>query len=136
MVKTLYIIAGPSGSGKSTFAKKLMQEKGVRFNFEADNWMKDDKGVYNFNPKRLYYSHSQCQEYTEAMMKSGNSVIVSNTNLTKKEAAPYISLAKKYNFKIEIHHMTGRYQNEHGVPEWKVEEMRKKHQFYTPEDFS
>jgi predicted kinase len=136
MVKTLYIVAGPSGSGKSTFAKKLMRENGVKFNFEADNWMKDGKGVYNFDPKKLGYCHRQCQIYAEAMMQKGSSVIVSNTSLTKKEARPYVDLAKKYNFNIEIHHMTGNYQNEHGVPDWKVEEMRKKHEFYTLEDFN
>lgn len=136
LVKTLYFIAGPSGSGKSTFALKLMREKGVKYNFEADNWMKDGKGVYSFDPKRLHYCHKQCQEYTERMMQNGSDVIVSNTSLIKKEAKPYMDLAKKYGYKIEIHHMTGQFKNVHGVPDWKVEEMRNKHEFYSLNDFN
>jgi predicted kinase len=135
-VKTLYFIAGPSGSGKSTFAKRLMREKNVKFNFEADNWMKNHLGDYSFDPRRLQYCHNQCIIYTEKIMLKGEDVIVSNTSLTKKEAKPYIDLARKYDYSIEIHHMTGQYQNNHGVPDWKVEEMRKKHQFYKLEDFN
>jgi predicted kinase len=134
-MKTLYLIAGPSGSGKSTFAKKLMKEKEIKFNFEADNWMKDLFGNYSFDPKNLNYCHRQCQIYTERVMESGKDVIVSNTSLTKKEAKPYIDLAKKYGYSVEIHHMTGNFKNEHGVPDWKVEEMRNKHEFYSLEDF-
>jgi predicted kinase len=134
-MKTLYLIAGPSGSGKSTYAKKLMKEKGIKFNFEADNWMKDKFGLYHFDPKNLNYCHRQCQIYTEKVMEGGQDVIVSNTSLTKKEAKPYIDLAKKYEYNIEINHMTGQFKNEHGVPDWKVEEMRNKHEFYSLEDF-
>jgi predicted kinase len=134
-MKTLYLIAGPSGSGKSTFAKKLMKEKGIKFNFEADNWMKDKFGKYHFDLKNLNYCHRQCQIYTEKVMEIDQDVIVSNTSLTKKEAKPYIDLAKKYKYNIEISHMTGKFKNEHGVPDWKVEEMRNKHEFYSLEDF-
>jgi predicted kinase len=135
-MKTLYLIAGPSGSGKSTLAKKLMREKNIKFNFEADHWMKDHLGNYSFNPKRLSYCHNQCRIYTEKIMMRGQDVIVSNTLLTKSEARPYIDLAKKYTYKVEICHMTGKFKNEHGVPDWKVEEMRKKHQFYNLQDFN
>jgi predicted kinase len=134
-MKTLYFIAGPSGSGKSTFAKKLMTEKEIKFNFEADTWMKDKFGIYHFDPKNLNYCHRQCQIYTEKVMEGGQDVIVSNTSLTKKEAKPYIDLAKKYDYAVEIHHMTGRFQNTHDVPDCKVEEMRNKHEFYSLEDF-
>jgi predicted kinase len=133
--KTLYLIAGPSGSGKSYFAKQLMNEKGIKFNFEADHWMKDKFGIYHFDPKNLNYCHKRCQTYTENAMKTGHDVIVSNTSLIKREAKPYIDLAKKYGYSVEIHHMTGRFQNKHGVPDWKVEEMRNKHEFYSLEDF-
>jgi predicted kinase len=134
-MRTLYFIAGPSGSGKSTFAKKLMGEKKVKFNFEADNWMKNHLGIYSFDPRRLQYCHNQCIIYTEKIMIRGEDVIVSNTSLTKKEAKPYIDLVKKYNYSIEIYHMTGQYQNTHGVPDRKVEEMRTKHQLYSLTDF-
>lgn len=134
--KTLYLIAGPSGSGKTQFANKLKQEKDIVCHFEADLWMVDSNGNYSFDPKKLHYCHKACQKWAEEAMKIGQDVIVSNTSLTRKEAKPYVDLAKIYKYDIEIHHMTNQYQNVHGVPDWKVEEMRKKHQFYTLEDFS
>jgi uridine kinase len=90
-MKTLYMISGPSGSGKTTFASKIREEKGVEFNFEADQWMKNQSGEYCFDPRHLGYCHQQCQEHTENIMKSGKDVIVSNTSLTIKEAKPYIN---------------------------------------------
>lgn len=133
--KVLYIIAGPPGSGKSFFAMRLAEEKQIKFIFEADMWMVDSKGDYCFDPSRLYFCHKKCQESTKDAMSLGHSVIVSNTSLTKKEASHYIKLAKHFGYEVEIHHMRGRFQNVHGVPEEKVQQMREKHQHYTIEDF-
>jgi predicted kinase len=134
-MKTLYLICGPSGSGKTTFANKLKKEKGITNHFEADQWMVDLYGNYFFDPKRLSYCHTECQKSTEESMQRGEDVIVSNTTLTKKEAKPYIDLTRKYGYNVEIHHMTGEYQNEHGVPYWKIEEMRNKRQWFSLADF-
>ena len=68
-------------------------------------------------------------------MSLGQSVIVSNTSLVKKEASPYIKLADHFGYEVEIHHMNGRFDNVHGVPKEKVQQMREKHQHYTLEDF-
>ena len=134
-MKTLHLVCGPSGSGKTTFAIKLKQEKNTGNHFEADQWMIDDNKNYSFTPSRLHYCHMQCQKRTEDAMISGEDVIVSNTTLTKKEARPYIELAKKYNYNVEIHHMAGDFKNEHSVPDWKVEEMKKKRQLFSLSDF-
>ena len=52
-MKTLYFIAGPSGSGKTTFAKKLIEEKNIKYHFEADIWMIDREDNYAFDQKKL-----------------------------------------------------------------------------------
>jgi predicted kinase len=134
-MKTLYLICGPSGSGKTTFANKIKKEKNIANHFEADQWMVDQDGNYLFNPKRLRYCHAECQKSTEYSMRRWQDVIVSNTTLTKKEAKPYIDLSKKYGYNVEIHHMTGEYQNQHGVPNWKIEEMKNKRQLFSLADF-
>jgi predicted kinase len=134
-MKTLYIICGPSGSGKTTFANKIKKEKNIANHFEADQWMVDQDGNYLFNPKRLGYCHAECQKSTEESMQRGEDVIVSNTTLTKKEAKPYIDLTRKYGYNVEIHHMTGEFINKHGVPYWKIEEMRNKRQWFSLADF-
>ena len=134
-MKTLYLICGPSGSGKTTFANKIKKEKNIANHFEADQWMVDLYGNYFFNPKRLGYCHAECQKSTEESMQRGEDVIVSNTTLTKKEAKPYIDMARKYGYTIELHHMFGKFKNEHGVPDWKIEEMRNKRQLFSLADF-
>lgn len=134
-MKTLYLICGPSGSGKTTFANKLKKEKNIVNHFEADQWMIDKDSNYSFDPNRLNYCHTQCKNSTEECMKRGEDVIVSNTTLTLKEAKPYIDLSKKYGYNVEIHHMTGEFQNEHGVTDWKVEHMKEKRQFFSLNDF-
>lgn len=134
-MKTLYLICGPSGSGKTTFANKIKKEKNIANHFEADQWMVDLYGSHFFNPKRLGYCHAKCQKSTEEHMQRGEDVIVSNTTLTKKEAKPYIDLSRKYGYNVEIHHMIGEFKNEHGVPDWKIEEMKNKRQLFSLADF-
>ena len=134
-MKTLYLICGPSGSGKTTFANKIKKEKNISNHFEADHWMVDPYGGYLFDTKRLGYCHAKCQKSTEEHMQRGGDVIVSNTTLTKKEAKPYIDLSRKYGYNVEIHHMIGEFKNEHGVPDWKIEEMKNKRQLFSLADF-
>lgn len=131
----LILITGPAGAGKSTRARELMKERGIRYNFEADQWMKDSQGNYCFNPKKLYYCHKKCQEYTESAMRLKQDVIISNTTLTKKEAKPYIDLAKEHGYEVEIIHLVTQFQNLHGVPEEKVKQMQNKREFFKLEDF-
>jgi predicted ABC-type ATPase len=136
MKPKIYIIAAPSGYGKSTLAKKLMLEKGIKNHFEADMFMVDKNGNYEFNPKKLHYCHYRCLEETRLAMINHNDVIVSNTFLREWEAAPYVSMAKQYNFEIEVIHLTEKYSNVHGVPDWKVKEMEDKRELFTLEDLN
>lgn len=131
----LILITGPAGAGKSTRARELMAERNIRYNFEADQWMVDEQGNYCFDPKRLYYCHKKCQDYAESVMKLKQDLIISNTTLTKKEAKPYIDLARTYGYEVEIIHLLTQFQNLHGVPEEKVKQMQNKREFFKLEDF-
>ena len=132
----LYLITGPAGAGKTTLAQKMIAEGKAVCHYEADQWMVDHKGNYSFNPKCLYFCHKSCQNATDIRMSLGNNVIVSNTTLTKKEARPYIDLAKKYGYDVEIIHLETQFQSVHGVPEWKVKEMQEKREKFTLADFN
>lgn len=136
MVKTLYIITGPPGSGKTTRAKELKKEQGIICHYEADMWMEDFDGNYCFDPKKLGFCHRKCQEKTLEAMKKGFDVIVSNTTLTKKEAFPYIDLAKEFGYDIQIIHLEPVYQNVHGVSKEKIQMMKDKREYFKLQDFN
>lgn len=133
--KILYLITGHSGAGKTTRAKKLMHEKGIRHHYEADMLMINRNGDYWFSPKKLGECHSWCRKATEKAMELGEAVIVSNTMTTKKEAKPYIELAKKHGYNIVIEHLTTEYKNVHDVPQEVVEKMKSRREFFKVEDF-
>jgi predicted kinase len=119
-------ITGLPGAGKSTLASEL----GFKNHFEADQWMVDQKGNYQFDPKKLGYCHSQCIESTERAMKASEEVAVSNTSLSKKEAKPYFLLAKKYKYNIVLIHLVTEYKSIHGVPESKLQQMKNRREIY------
>ena len=127
-MKELILVRGCPGSGKSTFAKLLGGT-----HLEADMYfMKDD--VYNFDVTRLKDAHQWCQNSVETVMKgwgsvlSANKVIVSNTFTQEWEMKPYYELAEKYGYKVYSLICENRHNgvNEHGVPEDKLELMRKR----------
>lgn len=131
---TLYFITGIPGSGKSTFAKKIANEKEILNHFEADLWMVDSQGNYSFDPQKLSFCHYQCQRHTQLTMEVGEDVIVSNTSLTKKEAKPYFTLAKKFQYNIELFHLQSSYGSIHLVPLDKIEQMKNKRELFKISD--
>lgn len=126
----LMLIIGIPGSGKSTMANKIKGERPEFANaniWEADMFFVNPKnGEYNWNLENLVSAHKWCQIQTENDMRDGNNVIVSNTSLRPRERKPYLLLAKKYNYEIEVITCTGEYKNIHNVPEEKVNQMREK----------
>lgn len=116
----LYLIRGISGSGKSTYAKTLGIE-----HFEADMYFERD-GEYKFDPKKLGEAHKWCQDKTRESMEAGRDVVVANTFIQKSWMKPYLDLAEEFGYDVEIKTMTGNYQNVHGVPPEKLEEMKRR----------
>ena len=114
---TLKIIRGASGSGKTTLAQNLGDY------FEADMFFIKD-GKYKFDFRKLKEAHKWCQEVVENRMMFGESVVVSNTFTKIWEMQPYLDMADRYGFDIQIIHCQGKFKNVHGVPEEKVQQMR------------
>lgn len=106
--KILYIFRGIPSSGKSTKAKSLVPNEQI---FSADKYFEKD-GPYMFVPQLLGSAHKACFDGLESAMISGiTPLAVDNTNTTLKEINPYIQLAKKRGYSIEI--------VESDRPEWK-----------------
>lgn len=97
--------------------------------------MVDKNGEYSFDHKRLTECHNWCQKSTENAMKLGEAVIVSNTTINKKQARPYIRLAKQYGYTVHIEHLTTLFKSIHNIPEETLEKMIKMREFFKLEDF-
>lgn len=131
------IIRGIPGSGKSTTAKRMLKELGPDTVWcEADHYMLDEKGNYNFSPKKLYECHRKCFDKFQKAVDLGKNVIVSNTFTTKREVRPYIEYALEKGVVIEIIHAKGNYKSVHGVPDEKVQLMKDREEHYTVLDFA
>ena len=122
MNKKLIIIRGCPGSGKTTFAEfiKRMCSSGSAVHYEADRWMIDNIGRYQFDAKRLGYCHSRCQNMVEeAMVAAIPVVIVSNTFTKVSEMKVYLDFAAKYGYSVTSLVMEKHHNNKdiHGMNE-------------------
>lgn len=97
----LFLFRGISGTGKSALAK----EYGKRYStevFSTDDYFMVD-GVYEWNIEHLIEYHRKNIDRTEDTMREGQPfVLVDNTHAKAWELKPYVKLALKYGYEIEI----------------------------------
>lgn len=124
----LVIVRGLPGSGKSTLAKKQFPN---HKHFEADMFFINRKtGEYKFDPTKLNAAHNWCQNAVYNALHAGHDVIVTNTFVQTWEFDAYIEAINElsYDNGIEVDllvvEMKTQYQNVHGVPEDKLQQMR------------
>jgi predicted kinase len=117
----LYIIRGLPGSGKTTLARKLADVV-----TEADHFMINAHGEYEFDPTKLRECHEHCRSVAEAALANGAIVAVSNTFSRRWELQPYISLAQSLNIPYQIITVQGHpsWKNIHNVPDHTIQRMK------------
>ena len=121
---SLYIIRGAPGSGKTTFGHRLRVGGLVRYVYSADDWMVDADGNYSFSPRALPKCHELCQTATESALLECEGVAVCNTFTRIWEMQPYVDMAKRIECPLYVIRCEGNFENVHGVPRAKVDEMR------------
>lgn len=125
--KVLYILRGLPGSGKSTLAKKLAGD----FAYEADTYHMVD-GVYQFNPANTKAAHQWCHNCVSvALHASVPEVAVANTFTQRWEYQPYIALAEKFGYDVQVIECHSSWQNVHNVPPEAIERMRNRWEPHT-----
>jgi len=117
----LVLIRGLPGSGKSTMAKK---QYSWCIHLEADMFFMRD-GVYRYEPEKIKEAHEWCQASALIALRSGNSVVVSNTFTRLWEMKPYIEMVTP-DVQLQIVTATGSYKNIHGVSDDVVQRMRER----------
>jgi predicted kinase len=127
-VKNLFLVRGVPGSGKSTFASELCNNV-----VEADMFFMRD-GEYKFDMSKIRDAHTWCKATVREWMEMNKStygleysdICVSNTFTQEWEMEEYFKLAEEYGYKVFTVIVENRHggQNQHGVPEDKIQVMK------------
>lgn len=106
--RRVIIMCGLPGSGKSTEAKRIAKEareNGYKTEIcSADNFfIQPGTGEYVFERRSLWKAHAMCLGlFVKALMEETHVVIVDNTNLTEGERKPYVDLADKFGYPVQV----------------------------------
>ena len=99
---------GGSASGKSFVAEALCCHY-IESGHDSvicstdDFWYLDNPNIYGFDFKKLGEAHQWNKDNVRNHMSDGvASIIVDNTNTTKKEAQPYIDMAKEFGYEVRV----------------------------------
>lgn len=121
---TLIIVRGLPGSGKTTLAYALVRSGLVLNHHEADQFFTDEDGAYNYLKSKIGKAHEWCIGCVEDSLKNGESCVVSNTFVRKREMKPYFELAERYGVDVQVITAQGPWKNEHDVPDEVITRMK------------
>lgn len=119
----LILVRGVPGAGKSTLAKWLADEYGF-LHHEADHFMVNESGEYEFRVDKLATAHDFCRMATIRDIADGHDVVVANTFIKKWEIAPYLDIQNTLDVDTVVVNVDGGFKSTHNVPEWKIQKMR------------
>lgn len=122
-MKKLILVRGHPGSGKSTYAKAMCYAFPDAAEVCADYFF-ELIGKYAFKPNLLKDAHEWCFRETFTLLNTNDNVFVHNTFTKLWEMQKYIDKAKEFGVEVQIVKMNGDFQNVHGVPEKKVQQMK------------
>lgn len=96
------LMQGIPGSGKSFIADLLAGATEATVCSTDDLWL-DEEGYYNFNKGKLGEKHLLNQKKVAlAMSKNDVFIIVDNTNITRNDIKPYLTLAEIFGYQVQV----------------------------------
>lgn len=139
----VYFIRGIAGAGKTTLAEGLQHHICHDYEYigkedwydkvcpilEADKWMTNERGEYEFDYRKLPMAHAAClAEYEKALREHVPYVVVSNTSKTEAEVEPYHELAIQNGYEFVSLIVENRHGNKsvHNIPDERLEKMKTK----------
>ena len=128
-IQEVVLIRSQPGGGKTTYAKLHYPN---HVHLEADMYFALS-GTYQFDASKLRYAHEWCQSEFKHALQLGSNVVVSNTFIKLWEMKFYLDYCKDNNIIHKVIRLTTQFNNVHGVPSDKVEQMRKSIQPYAGE---
>jgi len=123
MTQPLFLVRGLPGSGKTTFAE-VIAKKIPATHVENDQFFIDDHGEFRFDQSRMADAVRHCFTRAEHALRHGDSVVVANVFSKQWHMDDYRKLAVECHVPTVVIHMTGDYGSVHGVPEWRLQQMR------------
>jgi predicted kinase len=129
----LILVRGLPGSGKSTLGNIILQlpNNNPQEVLSTDDFFINNDGEYIFDTSKLKEAHNYCQfRCSERMRQQRARIVVANTFTEEWEMEPYFEMANRYNYRIHTIIVENRHGNEnvHGVPEDKLQKMKKRFQ--------
>lgn len=130
----LTLVRGPSGYGKSQYALGYSRDD-VCAHVEADMYMYNDKGEYQFEFNKLAEAHDWCYKTTEVYLRANFHVVVSNTFTRVWEMQRYYDLAQRLGVGFHVERMATKFQNDKGVPDEVVQRQEERMEDWPGEYF-
>lgn len=106
--KVVYILRGLPGSGKTKWVQNALIDRNIKGSYEiiSSNYFfmkKDNRNTFKLNPSEVPMSHSSClNDYIQNLIAKTDTIFFNNINSQKWEYQNYISLAKIFNYDVEI----------------------------------
>ncbi len=121
----LLLVRGVPGVGKTTYAKAYVDEFSYK-HLEGDMYFVGPDGVYRFEYDKLGEAHAWCRAECESAMQRGENIVVSNTFCTMREMIPYLQMARRHGYKVEVKALKHGYGSIHDVPPDRMQRFRER----------